>query len=235
MISTKIATVLVLVGLLGCGGTTPVEENVPLPDVPSSSDGPQIGFFGVLQSEFKLIDPVSVDQSGRPIYARSSSDFVLVVDAKPGRNGVAVGRSTFNYNAANPAVWPDLQIEASRNLGNGSGAVCDHSAGNFGGVPGINPPSFALTRQIADALNDFGCHFDDGAGQPLGHGPDFPCVQFDDGEYRFVDAEATVEFCATIISSIQFPPGDTLVTARVRDESGVIGPARQIIIRVRTP
>jgi len=206
----------------------------PTPTVtPTLAPGANIGFFGLLRADNTLLEPTEWDPEGRPVYTRPvGSGFVIVVEAREGANGAAIGRASFEFDPFDPGARPDLQIQANRDLGDGSAEVCDNGADRFGGVPGIDPPSFAETPEIAAALNDFGCRFIDGSGQTLGRLPDEACVKFPDGEFRFVDPLSTVEFCATISRPLAFPPGDTIVTARVRDASGVAGPARQIVVRV---
>lgn len=189
--------------------------------------------MGALRADDTLLAPIGFDAAGRPVYQRpAGSGFVLVIDAKPGTNGAPVGMSAFNYDSTDPTVRPDLQIEVSRDLGDGSPAVCDNSAENFGGVPGIDPPSFEMTRDVSAALNDLGCRFNDGTGAPQGRRMDSACVLFPDGEFHFVDPSATIEFCGFVTRPLSFPDRDTVVTARVRDASGLVGPARQIVIRV---
>ena len=167
------------------------------------------------------------------MYVRQNpSGFVLVIDAKPGTNAAPVGFNAYNYDPADPSVRPDLQVEVSRPIGDGSATVCDNTEGHFGGVPGIAPASFDGTQAISDALNDLGCRFNDGTGTPGGRAPDSACVQFPDGEFRFVDTSATVEFCGFISFPLRFPDGDTIVTARLRDINGIVGPPRQIVIRI---
>lgn len=71
----------------------------------------------------------------------------MVVEGKPGANGRDIGRSLM----AGLEGLPDLQIQSSRNLGNGSSMVCDTATG---GVPAINPPRFDKEDpMIADALD----------------------------------------------------------------------------------
>jgi hypothetical protein len=236
--------IVLLVGAIGCGGEVPVTglpptatrtrtpTATPTP-TPTLAPGANIGFIGVLRADESIIEPSGYDAEDRPIYVRANpSGFIIVIDAKPGTNGAAVGHSAFNHDPNDPTVQPDMQIQASRPLGNGSSAVCDDMAPTAGGVPAVGPVSFDETQPISDALNDFGCRFNDGTGSPLGRGPDSACVQFPDGEFRFVDPSATIEFCGFISVPLRFPDGDTIVTARVRDVSGMFGPPRQIIIRV---
>lgn len=224
-------------------GATPTQTSTPTPlpthtPVPSPSPtlgpGANIGFIGLLRADNTLITPATTDAAGRPVYVRTTgSGFVLVIDAKPGTDGSPVGLSAYDYNPTDPLVEPDLQVEVSHDLGNGSAAVCDNTQGDFGGVPGIDPASFDPTQPIVNALNDLGCRFNDGTGLPQGRLADSACVLFPDGEFRFVDTSATVEFCATITHPLSFSDGDTIVTARVRDQDGIFGPARQIVIRVQ--
>lgn len=243
-----IATLIVLaaLGLAACGESDVVGVSPPIPTAtqtptrtktptptPTLALGGNIGFIGLLRADESLIEPNDVDAEGRPIYIRPNpSGFVLVVDAKPGSNHAAVGINAFNYDPTDPSARPDLQIQVSRPIGDGSSVVCDDEEGHFGGVPGIDPTSFDGTQAISDALNDLGCRFNDGTGNPGGRTADSACVQFPDGEFHFVDPSASIEFCGFISVPLRFPDGDTIVTARVRDVSGIIGPPRQIVVRV---
>ena len=243
-IDIAILLLVVALGSAGCGDsdsgpastptstatTTPTSTPTPTPTL---GLGANIGFFGVLRADETLLDPSSFDDQGRPVYVRQNpSGFVLVIDAKPGSNGAPVGFNAFNYDPNNPATRPDLQVEVSRPLGDGSSTVCDNTEGNFGGVPGIDPTNYDGTQTISDALNDLGCRFNDGTGTPGGRNPDSACVLFPDGEFQFVDPQATVEFCGFISFPLRFADGDTVVTARVRDINGILGPPQQIVIRI---
>ncbi|HVO24434.1 MAG TPA: hypothetical protein VMW56_12495 [Candidatus Margulisiibacteriota bacterium] len=243
MRNPTIAIVLAVVACatVGCGSNeiniaaaptaTPTATATPSP-IPTLGLGANIGFMGVLRADDSLLDPSGVDAAGRLVYVRTNpSGFILVIDAKPGTNGAPVGTNAFS---ADSTKRPDLQIEVSRSIGNGSDAVCDNTTGNFGGVPGIDPPSYAGTQTITNALNDLACRFNDGSGvrKPGGRTPDAACPIFGDGESRFVDPTATIEFCGFIDVPLAFPDGDTIVTARVLDTSGIPGPQRQIVIRI---
>ena len=139
----------------GCpGGPTPRPSQTPTRPVagatatptatPTAAVGPVVSYFGVANADDSLQQPTP---GLIPIYQRlAGSGFQLVVEAVPGPLGVAIvdpgtddgGRT---YSFPNP---PDLQIQATRDLGNGSTAVCDNSHGNFGGIPGIDPPNSAI-------------------------------------------------------------------------------------------
>ena len=81
-----------------------------------------------------------------------------------------------------------------------------------GTIPGaINIPY----TQAIERLAELGCE------------PDF------DGEFDCVAPDTTVQFCGFISQVLAFSVGDTLVTARVADVQGNLGPARQLIIRIR--
>jgi len=150
-----------------------------------------------------------------------------------------IGTSTFNWNPTDPTVLPYLLIEASRPVGNGSTAVCDAAAPNFGGVPAVNPPDFSTTQAVAAALNDFGCRFRNGGGGSSGRGLRDACTAFDDGSYHFVMAPgpgvlhpSTIQFCGLIDRPSAFPTGDTLLTARIRDLAGNLSAPSSVVIRV---
>src|SRR5262249_37551625 len=121
-----------------------------------------------------------LDAQGRRIYVTNSGQFVIVVEGAAGMSGFPVGTLLQPGRDDNR---PDLQIEATHSMGNGSTTVCDTgepSAGG-GGIPGINPPSFdAGNPAITDALNDFACRFQTFT-------PAFACTYVDaSGDARFV-------------------------------------------------
>jgi len=118
----------------------------------------------------------------------------------------------------------------SRPLGDGSLAVCDNVPPFTGGVPAS--ASFDVTQAISDAINDLGCRFVDGAGNPSGRPPGEACTRFPDGEYRVVGEGTTVQFCSTVVEFFMFSPGDTLVSVRLRDAAGDRSSPMQLIIRV---
>jgi hypothetical protein len=198
---------------------------------PTPASGPKVTFFAVLRADGTRFPAVNEGQPGEvPIYERPlGSGFNLVVEAGTGPGGGNVGNVTLDEGDI-----PDLQIQATRQLGNGDPRVCDAAPPNSGGIPAIDPPSFDDSLFIATALNDFGCRFIDGRGQPRGRGcnEENGCVTFASGDSGCVSRETRRQFCATVDSSMAFPLGDTLVTVRVRDDDGEPGDAAQLIVRV---
>lgn len=202
---------------------------------PNEPVGPIIGFLGLIQPNDELIEPDGTDPTGIPIYQRPfGSGFQIVVEARRGIANKSVGTFAFDEFGR-----PDLQIQVNRPLGDGSALVCDDGMFQFeiGGVPAIDPPSFADEQSVSDRLNDLGCRFLNGAGQPIARACNekFACVRFQDGRFGCVSAQAQRQFCGQISQNLEFPDGDTLVTARLRDTDGNPGPPTQIIIRVAHP
>lgn len=197
--------------------------------------GPQITFFGITRADEVLIEPSATADDGTHIYTRTAgvsgnaSGFVLVIEGKPGPSGDPVGISTYDPTGLS---FPDLAIQVTQALGNGSTAVCDDPRVNPGGVPATSPVSFDATPENIAAANDFGCRFLDGAG---GHkaraSRSDSCVSFN-GEFDFVEPQTQRQFCGFVNVPMGFPPGDTTVTARLRDVRGNWGELAQIIIRV---
>jgi hypothetical protein len=237
--------------LSGCpGGPTPLPSPTPTgvgPTVPPTTTalptatatigpGPVVSFFGVANANDSLPQPTV--PGAIPVYQRSfGSGFQLVVEAVPGNQGAAIfdakigGGQTYTF--PDP---PDLQIQATRDLGNGSSAVCDNSPGNFGGVPGIDPPELGDPGAIANALNDFGCRFITGTGATASRPCSESCVYpFADEVHQCVGSQTARQFCAEIDPPLEFPAGDTLVTVRVRDVAGNLGAPAQLIVRVASP
>ena len=175
------------------------------------------------------MQPTTTDSQGNPVYAFPyGAGFFIVVESKPGTSHKAPGVSVSNSDPTDPTARPDLQIEPSRDLGNGSALICDAGpAPPIGGVPGINPPTFDLASQkVADVLNDFGCRF---ANQTLA-----PCTLTPRENYGFVASDTTTQFCTAYVlgHEVLFQSGDTLLTVQWRDSSGNIGLARTIVVRV---
>jgi hypothetical protein len=213
---------------------TPVETAAPLPTRPLPKNvharkgeaiGPVITFFGAARADGSTVDPMSVDKAGIPTYLSAvGSGFMLVVETKPGKSGLEPGRRVFAYDPNNPKVRPDLEIEADHDMGNGSPAVCDRRRPNIGGMPGINPPSFAETQKISDAINDLSCRFETFLES------DSSCTLTKHGDYSFLKKDTMTQFCMIVAHAYQFPVGDTLLSVRVRDSDGNPGPVKAMRI-----
>ncbi|MFI5395691.1 MAG: hypothetical protein ACHQ9S_09170 [Candidatus Binatia bacterium] len=187
--------------------------------------GPVITFFGAARADGTAVEPQSVDKKGIPTYVSGvGSGFMLVVEGKPGLSGYEPARRIFAYVPGDPTVRPDLEIETTRNMGDGSPAVCDRTRPNIGGIPGINPPSFRETQRISDAINDLACRFETFIQS------DSSCTQDKNGDYSFVEKESTTQFCMIVARAWAFPAGETLLSVRLRDSEGNPGPVKQMRI-----
>ena len=193
---------------------------------PGSPVGPVITYFGAARADGLPVEPESVDSKGVATYLSvAGSGFILVVEAKPGSGGFEVGRRTFVHDPEDPTLRPDLEIQANRDLGDGSAAVCDRRRPELGGVPKITPPTFAGGQAVADALNDFACRFETFMES------EFSCTLNELGNYAFVDSETTNQFCVIIAKSFAFPVGTTEVRVRLNDVEGNPGPVSTLRIR----
>lgn len=187
-----------------------------------AQNGPLINFIGVLKMNGALLTP-----SGSGVYQLpSGTGFTLVIEGRPG-SPHPVGTSTL---AADPSLFPDLQVQVDHPLGDGSPAVCDDL---LGGVAAITTPSFADTQQNAAAINDFACRFVDGMDRKMGRSVGDACTFSPvTGDPQFMVASSTVQFCAEIVPLIAFHAGDTLVSIRLRDTSGAVSAVSQFIVEV---
>jgi hypothetical protein len=94
-------------------------------------------------------------------------------------------------------------------------------------------PDFAFTQAISNAINDLACRFVDGSGLPMGRGsPQDSCTKSADGLSRFANPDSSAQFCAVIAPPFAFPVGDTTVSVRISDQSGVPGPPASFVVRV---
>jgi len=165
---------------------------------------------------------------GRRVYDTRSGQFIIVVEGLRGASGANVGNSLMPTGLDGR---PDLQIQSTNSQGNGSVAVCDTGTPPFGGgIPGINPPRFdAGDAFVTNALLDFACRFEVFTRSA-------PCTIIDSTRQTgFIEPAATVQFCDIVAATAEFPPGETVLTTRLRDASGQVGPAAQIVVRVATP
>lgn len=166
------------------------------------------------------------DPQGRRVFRMQTGQFMLVVEGVRGPSALPLGTSM------QPGVdgRPDLQIQSTKPLGNGSVAVCDVGMPNPGGVPAIITPDFSAGDSfITNALNDFACRF--GVFSRAS-----PCTRSDaSGDSRMINAAADMQFCYTLTTATKFPPGESIVTTRLRDVQGNLGPTAQIVVRVATP
>ncbi len=212
---------------------TPTASTTATPTVPPTptSFGPQITFFGLAKPDnFVYPTPSALDAHGNPIYDPPfGAGFFIVVEAVSGSSGQPLGTSNANSDVNSP---PDLQIEANKDLGNGSAAICDAPGPNAtqtpGGVPGIPTPNFdQQSQQIANTLNDFGCRFSL-------RSPSDACTKDPVTETPgFVNSGSSSQFCTAgaVGHELEFS-GDTLLTVRWRDMAGNLGNPASIVVHL---
>jgi len=210
----------------------------------SVARGPQIVYLGLIKAQDTLVPPEPPinpnDPNEIPVYRRPfGSGFSIVVEAIPGSSKRAVGPSAYDLSGC-----PDLQIQATRPLGIPTDAVCDTQEPNPGGVPAIEVPQLNPDPIACNRFNDLGCRFLNGDNMPKKRtctdatiqgmtDSTEACVRFDSGNHGCVAAgDNGAQFCGFVDKYIEFLPGDTLVTARVRDTQQNLGPPAQMIVRV---
>lgn len=187
--------------------------------------GPIVTHVGVARADGRPVEAMGKEK-GIPVYLNYvGSGFLLVIEAKPGLSKLDVGRRIFAYDENDPAKRPDLEVQTNRTLGDGSAVVCDNRKPKIGGIPAIDPPSFAETKEVAAALNDMSCRFEtfiESAGS---------CTLNKQGDFAFVAKDTVTQFCMVVAKAWNFPIGDTLVSVRMRDSKGDPGPISQFIVR----
>jgi hypothetical protein len=170
---------------------------------------------------------VGTDESGRLIFQRqAAAGFIVFVEGRPGATRLPVGSVTYTAKPNDPRAQPDLQLVSSHPLGDGSTAVCDNSLPGLGGIPATEPADFSPQQATTDALNDFGCRF------RVFDEADLACTQDSGGNFLFRSSSSTIQFCTLVSNALTFPPGDTVLTARLRDTSGNAGPTFQMVVRI---
>lgn len=190
-------------------------------------DGCRIGCFaGVCACP---VTPTPIyDERGREVFlAQGGGRGLLVVEGRPGASGLPVGSGLVPEEEGDR---PDMQILVSQPLGNGSVAVCDKGlpppVGMGGGVPPVDPPDFEDDGEmVTNAMVDLACRF---AVQPS---REDACTLDERGNFDFQGEDTTIQFCDQLATVSAFPPGDTVVTVRLRDVGGNLGPPAQVIVR----
>jgi hypothetical protein len=211
---------------------TPTETPTPTSTAtvsPTPPIGPAIVFFGVTLGDDSPLASSGSTPDGIPIYRIPiRSGFSLVVEVDRGLSGKAIGDRAFDGFGA-----PDLQVQTTSPLGNGSEIVCDNGMLNPGGVPATNPPRFDDSPEVIDRLNDLGCRFLNGAGFPNARNcTEQACIRFETGQFGCMSGDAELQFCGLMTAPLSFPLGETLVSARVLDADENAGPVRQMILRI---
>jgi hypothetical protein len=212
---------------------------------------PLVTWFGLANQSYVPLDPIN--PGGDPLIYRldpgpdgTRFGFQIVVEGRYGGTHDEIGQSTFNWDPSDPTVLPDLQIETSRDLGDGGVpptpvVVCDdENHPPAGGVSGIPTPDFSSTQAVADAINDFACRFKDGTGYYSGVAGSSALTTPDRCSASIppnctVNPLSTIQFVAFVDKPFRFPSGDTLLTARVRDVAGRLSAPSSIIVRVANP
>jgi hypothetical protein len=188
---------------------------------------PLITFFGIARADDLPLASSGTDEAGRPIFVRvQGQGMTVVVEARRGQRRII--QTAYDPDGGRRGV----ELLVSRPLGDGNPAVCDTEPPLLGGIPGFDPPVFSDDAGVQSAIDDFGCRVNDGTGAPLGRIGN-ACTRTEPTfEYSFVDPTTEVQFCAPIAPAWNFPVGDTIVAARVRDEAGVVSETREIVVRV---
>jgi hypothetical protein len=189
------------------------------------SVGPVVTFAGIARADGKTVEPTLIER-GVPVFVNYvGSGFILVVEGKPGLSNLEVGRRVFAHEPSDPSVRPDLEIQVSRPLGNGSAEVCDQRLPKVGGIPALEPPSFAATAKVAATLNDLSCRFHTFIESAES------CTLDKYGDYSFVESGSTTQFCMVVARAWNFQAGDTTVSVRLRDIEGNPGPVSRFVLR----
>jgi hypothetical protein len=201
-------------------------------------EGPVITTFRVADATNVPLEPIGYDDSFRPVFHhRYGQGFSLVLEARAGANHHNPGIYAAPYYAGGELFDPDMQMIQSRPLGDGNPLICDTLPPDVGGVPATVPFRFADSAMARAIIHDMGCRFLDGIGQPVARQSSLDaCTQSSDPfGFGFVDRSSRIQFCGPIATAWSFPPGDTIVAARVKDFDGEYGQPREIVVRIGEP
>lgn len=223
-------SVIRLSGAAGTPTSVIPSTPTPTPTLPPTFLGPEITWFGLATAAGVPLASEAETAQGAPVYeVHRGNGFHIVLEARAGLSGRNPANRLVRGDVE--AQRPDVQIQANRALGNGDPAVCDDYLSSsglpVGGVPAVVPPSFANNATITRALNDFACRL---TIQPSVT----PCTRNAFGELKRVSPLSQTQVCTTapVDVDIDFPPGDTLLTALWLDVDGNAGGLARIVVRV---
>ena len=206
---------------------------------PSCPAGPVITTFGIANATNEPLDPIGFDAFGRPVFHHPfGQGLSLVLEARAGANRRNPGVYPAPYYVDGELHAPDMEMILSRQLGDGSPAICDTFPPEIGGVPATVPFIFSDSAAAIDIIHDMGCRFGDGTGQLVARQSSIEaCTRSDEAfGFGFVDRGSRLQFCGLIASAWSFPMGDTVVGARVKDgDEEQFGAPREIVIRIGDP
>lgn len=169
-----------------------------------------------------------LDPQGRPVFRRSSGHFLLVVEAGLGTSSRHVGtEGVFSggnvQTITDPSGKPSLMALADRNLGNGSLQV-DCRTEPIGGVRGFPALDFNGGSSVNTALVDLACRFEFASSAMVS------CTRDNYGNFAFLNAQTTRQFCTQVANADEFPVGRTTVAVQLRDTSGNLGPRHEFVV-----
>jgi len=204
---------------------TPTATPVVVPTA-TPLTGPVVTSFGIADGSGTVNESLTQDSENRPVFRVAAGDgFILFLEGRPGVSRMPIGTIRLNTDGGATAQ-PDVQILSSTDLGSPTTAVCDGAFPIRGGVPAVVPPRFDAEPAVSNALNDLACRF------KVFAETDFACTQNVRGNFVFADAGTVLQFCTLVNEALTFPPGDTVLSARLRDTEGHAGPPAEIVVRV---
>lgn len=197
-----------------------------------AAEGPFISALTLARADDIIVDPVDLDEIGRPVYVRPfGSGFSLIVEGKIGPSGAEVAHEVFETAPFDPADRPDIQMIVSSPLGDGSAAVCDTADDPIGGVPAADPFAFHERQGITDVINEMSCRVNGGA-RTNGRDACTVSQRGNDFGFAFVSEESAVQYCLPFARAWALPGGDTVIAVRLLDMLGNPGEIGEIVVRV---
>ena len=192
-------------------------------DLVAFARGPTVSFIGIASPDGQPAPSLGTLEDGTPVYFRNAGfGFLIVVEGATPPSGAPIGLTVVDSVEGDPSRRPDFQIVADHALGNGSRDICDEF-----GVPADAALDFSqLTQALANTINDLSCRFD------AATRANTACTQNSFGQLGFVATNTRAQFCLSVTSGMVFPAGDTEIAVQLRDESGLVGPVRKMMLRI---
>ena len=153
----------------------------------------------------------------------------VVVEAKAGANQNQPGLLLSPANACFDR--PSMQMQADRDMGDGSTIPCNPDPPFdycVGGVPG-GLPLFDGSDAVTRAMNKMACRFR--VVTLCNPSVCEACTQDSNGLFNYLGQGTKVQYCGDIPQEAGFPSGDTVLSVEVLDGAGTVGETKQIKVR----
>src|SRR4051812_18481935 len=160
--STAFALSTIAVALISAGAAS--AQSGPVPKFVGAVYQDGCPFCCEFSCQMQPTPTPEVDAHGRAIFRRNTGNFLFIAEAANGTSGRTAGSEGIYDGSSivpisNPTGRPSIQVEVSRDLGDGSAAI-DCRTFPLGGAKAFPALDFAAGSAVTTGLQDVACRFE---------------------------------------------------------------------------